>query len=108
MKMLNIHKIEKKFANILKRKGHQSEVYVVIEELVYSPDWEGSKDYWVEIRGRCGNVDKSNQRINEGRFELYLDRYSLKTGYITAYFNAIVDNIEFKTYNLIGVNQKEG
>lgn len=100
MKMLNIHKIEKKFVNILKRKGHQGEVYAVIEELVYSPDWEDSKDYWVKIYGRCGNVDKSSQRIDEGRFELYLDRYSLKTSYITAYFNAIVDNIEFKTYKL--------
>lgn len=100
MKMLNIHKIEKKFANILKRKGHQGEVYAVIEELVYSPDWEGSKDYWVKIYGRCGNVDKSNQCINEGRFELCLDSYSLKTSYITAHFNAIVDNIEFKIYKL--------
>lgn len=100
MKMLNIRKIEKKFANILKRKGHQGEVYAVVEKLVYSLDWEDSKDYWVEIYGRCGNVDEINQSINEGQFELYLDRYSLKTIYITTYFNAIVDNIEFKTFKL--------
>lgn len=100
MKMLNVRKIEKKFANILKRKGYQGEVYAVIEKLVYSLDWENSKDYWVEIYGRCGNVDESNQRINEGQFEIYLDSYSLKTSFITAYFNAIVDNIEFKTFNL--------
>lgn len=100
MKMLNMRKIEKKFANILKRKGYQGEVYAVIEKLVYSPDWEDSKDYWVEIYGRCGNVDKNSQRINEGQFEIYLDSYSLKTSFITAYFNAIVDTIEFKTYKL--------
>ena len=100
MKMLNIRKIEKKFSNILKRKGHQGEVYAVIEELLYLPDWEDSKDYWVEIRGRCGNVDESNQRINNGRFEICLDSYSLKTSYITACFNTIVDDIEFKTYKI--------
>lgn len=49
---------------------------------------------------KFGNVDESNQRINNGRFEICLDSYSLKISYIAAYFNAIVDNIEFKIYKL--------
>ena len=63
MKMLNIRKIEKKFANILKRKGYQGEVYAVVAKLVYSLDWEDSKDYWVEIYGRCGKTEDTGEII---------------------------------------------